>query len=42
MEPIYVVLFINLIVWGGIFTYIYRINNELEKLKKRLKKVDQN
>ena len=38
MNPIYVVLSINLIVWAGIFGYIVHLNREISKLKDQLKK----
>ena len=36
MEPLYVVLIINLIVWGGIFYMITRISKEVDELKSRI------
>ncbi|HID37938.1 MAG TPA: CcmD family protein [Calditrichaeota bacterium] len=38
MEPIYVVLIINLIIWAGIFYYLTRLNKEVDELKKKLNK----
>jgi CcmD family protein len=38
MNPIYVVLSINLIVWTGIFGYIVYLNKEINRLKSELKK----
>lgn len=39
MNPIYVVLIINLIVWTGIFGYIVYLNKEVVRLKKEVQKV---
>ena len=38
MEPLYVVLIINLIVWAGIFYFLTRINKEVDDLKARIDK----
>jgi len=42
MQPIYVVLIINLIVWGGIFFYIFKLNLNLNRLKIRFDKMEKN
>ncbi|MGD9899800.1 MAG: CcmD family protein [Calditrichaceae bacterium] len=39
MEPIYVVLIINMIVWTGVFGYIVYLNSQVKKLKKRANEV---
>ncbi|MBN2424580.1 MAG: CcmD family protein [Calditrichaceae bacterium] len=36
MEPVYVVLFINLVIWTGLFVYLYKINNQVRKLNGKL------
>ena len=40
MEPIYVVLSIILIIWIGIFGYMFYINNEVKTLMKKVKKLE--
>jgi len=40
MEPIYVVLTIILIIWVGIFGYMFYINNEVKSLVKKVKKLE--
>ena len=40
MEPIYVVLAIILIIWVGIFGYMFYINNEVKTLVKKVKKLE--
>lgn len=40
MEPIYVVLIINLIIWTGIFGYIFHINNKVNDLKSKINKFE--
>lgn len=32
MNPTYVVLIVNLIIWTGIFSYIFVTNKELKRL----------
>jgi CcmD family protein len=39
MEPIYVVLIINLIVWTGIFLYTLYLNKSISDLKAKLKRL---
>ncbi|MGD9489306.1 MAG: CcmD family protein [Calditrichaceae bacterium] len=39
MEPIYVVLIINMIVWTGVFGYVFYLNGQVKKLKKRANEV---
>ena len=36
MEPVYVVMFINLVIWAGLFGYLYKINNQVSKLNGKL------
>ena len=40
MEPIYVVLTIILIIWTGIFGYMFYINKEVKTLVKKVKKLE--
>ena len=40
MEPIYVVLSIILIIWIGIFGYMFYINKEVKALVKKVKKLE--
>jgi len=40
MEPIYVVLIIILIIWIGIFGYMFYIDREVTKISKRIKKLE--
>jgi len=37
MEPLYLVLVINLIVWSGIFSYQFYLGQEIKKLKEQTK-----
>ena len=41
MEPIYVVLIIILIIWVGIFGYMFYIDKEVGKLSKKVKKIEE-
>ena len=36
MEAIYVVLIINLIIWTGIFGYVFKMDREVAELKRRM------
>jgi len=36
MEPVYVVLIINLIVWSGIFGYLIVTDRKVNALKKKM------
>jgi CcmD family protein len=36
MEPIYIVLLINLIIWAGIFGYLLKLNHQVRELRKKL------
>ena len=36
MQPIYVVLIINLIVWVGIFSFQFATDNKVKQLSKKL------
>jgi CcmD family protein len=40
MEPIYVVLIIILIIWIGIFGYMFHIDKEVTKLTKKIKSLE--
>jgi CcmD family protein len=40
MEPIYVVLIIILIIWCGIFGYMYYLDKEVRKLSKKIKNLE--
>jgi CcmD family protein len=37
MQPIYVVLVIVLIVWTGVFGYLFYLHGELKKIKEKIK-----
>ena len=39
MEPIYIVLFIVIVIWIGIFGYMLRLDKEVKKLNEELKKL---
>ena len=39
MQPVYVVLIINLITWTGIFSYLFLTDKKIEALKKKLEKM---
>jgi CcmD family protein len=36
MQPIYVVLIIVLIVWTGVFAYMFYLHREIKKLKGKI------
>ncbi len=36
MQPIYVVLIINIIIWTGIFSYLLTTDKKIKTLKKKL------
>ncbi len=36
MEPIYTVLIITLIIWAGIFGYMFYMDREVQRLKNKL------
>ena len=40
MEPIYVVLIINLIVWTGLFGYTFFTNKNIDELKNKIGKLE--
>lgn len=40
MEPIYVVLIINLIVWSGIFGYTFFTNKQINQLKVKIDSIE--
>lgn len=35
MEPIYIVMIVNLVVWAGIFLYLVSIENKLKRIEKK-------
>ena len=39
MEPIYTVLIIILIIWGGIFGYMFYLDKEVKKIYSRINKL---
>lgn len=39
MEPIYVVLIINLIIWTGIFGFLVSTESKVNRLSKKLKEL---
>ncbi len=39
MEPIYTVLIIILIIWAGIFGYMFYLDNEVKKISSRINKL---
>jgi CcmD family protein len=41
MQPIYVVLIINLIIWSGIFGYMLKIDREILQIKRKLEKTEE-
>ena len=42
MEPIYIVLIIVLIIWFGIFGYMFYLEREIKKLSEKIKNLDRN
>ena len=40
MEPIYIVLVIVLIVWIGIFGYMFNLDKQVKNIKKNLEKIE--
>ena len=34
-NPLYVVLVVVLVIWAGIFSYLWRLENRLKKLERR-------
>jgi CcmD family protein len=42
MEPIYIILIIILIIWGGIFGYLLYLDKEVKNLLKKVKKLEIN
>jgi CcmD family protein len=42
MEPIYIVMIIILIIWLGIFGYLFYLDKEVRKLSEKIKQLDQN
>ena len=41
MNPVYVVLIINLIIWLGIFIYLFSTDKKVRMLKKQVEKLTQ-
>ena len=41
MEPIYVVLVIILVIWIGIFSYMFYLDKEVKRLSEKLRKLSQ-
>ena len=41
MQPIYVVLIINLMIWTGIFSYLLMTDKKIETLQKKLSKISE-
>ncbi len=39
MEPTYVVLLINLIIWVGLFTYVFSLNKNISELKDQIERL---
>ena len=39
MEPTYVVLIINLIIWTGLFTYVFSLNKNISELKDQIERL---
>ncbi len=39
MNPTYVVLIVNLIIWSGIFLYIFATHKELKKLAVKIEQI---
>lgn len=42
MQPIYVVLSINLIIWAGMFIYMLGTDKKITELNKKLKHLSEN
>ncbi len=36
MDPVYVVLIINLIIWLGVFLYVNKTDREIKRLKREI------
>ena len=39
MEPTYVVLIINLIIWIGLFAYVFTLNKNISELKDQIQRL---
>jgi CcmD family protein len=39
MQALYVVLFINLIIWIGLFAYVFVLNKKLSVLREQIKRL---
>ena len=39
MNPTYVVLIINLIIWAGIFAYVFSTHKELKQLSAKVERL---
>lgn len=35
MDPIYIVLIVNIVIWAGIFLYLIGIENKLKRIEKK-------
>ncbi|MBD3226273.1 MAG: CcmD family protein [Caldithrix sp.] len=42
MNPVYVVMIINLIIWAGIFGYMLNLSKHMSALRKKLNKLSDN
>jgi CcmD family protein len=42
MEPIYIVMIIILIIWLGIFGYLFYLDKEVRQLSEKIKQLNQN
>lgn len=36
MDPVYVVLIVNLIIWLGVFLYVNKTDREIKRLKREI------
>lgn len=37
-NPLYIVLLIALLIWAGIFAYLYRLDNKIREVERSLKR----
>ena len=40
MEPIYTVLIIVLIIWAGIFGFLWHLSSQVRRLRSRVEKIE--
>ena len=40
MEPVYIVLVITVVIWLGIFAYMYHLDKQIDVLKKTVDKFE--